>query len=93
MKQDDIKAGIIQAIVMRCSCELNLSNIVGDIFSYWGSQDDFEKTVVFRAMITLPVPVSATDADNIVDVISDWVKSKNEGPQHRGFPGGHPIRS
>ena len=30
---------------------------------------------MFRAMITLPVPVSATDADNIVDVISNWVKS------------------
>ena len=60
---------------MRCSCELNLSNIVGDIISYWGSQGDFEKTVVFRAMITLSVPVSATDADNIVDLISDWIKS------------------
>ena len=34
MKQEDIKAGIVQAMVMRCSCELNLSNIVGDIFSY-----------------------------------------------------------
>ena len=26
-------------------------------------------------MITLPVPVSATDADDIVDLISDWIKS------------------
>ena len=60
---------------MRCSCELNLSNIVGDTFSCRGSQGDFEKTVVFRAMITLPVPTSATDADNIVDLISDWVQS------------------
>ena len=30
---------------------------------------------MFRAMITLSVPVSATDADNIVDLISDWIKS------------------
>ena len=60
---------------MRCSCELNFSNIVGDTFSCRGSQGDFENTVVFRAMITLPVPASATDADNIVDLISDWVQS------------------
>ena len=60
---------------MRCSCELNFSNIVGDTFSCRGSQGDFENTVVFRAMITLPVPASATDADNIVDLINDWVQS------------------
>ena len=60
---------------MRCSCEFNSSNIIDNTFSCRGSQGDFEKTVVFRAMITLPVPASVSDADGIVDLISEWVQS------------------
>ena len=61
---------------MRCSCEFNSSNIIGDAFSCRGSQGEFSNTVVFRAMITLQVPVSISDADDIVNLISEWVQSK-----------------
>ena len=60
---------------MHCSCEFNSSTIIDDTFSCRGSQGDYEKTVVFRAKITLPVPVSVSDADSIVDIISEWVQS------------------
>ena len=60
---------------MRCSCEFNSSNIIDDTFSCRGSQGDYEKTVAFRAKITLPVPASISDADSIVDIISEWVQS------------------
>ena len=61
---------------MRCSCEFTSSNIMDDTFSCRGSQGEFRNTVVYRAMITLQVPTSITDADNIVVVLSEWVKSQ-----------------
>ena len=60
---------------MRCSCEFTSSNIIDDTFSCRGSQGEFRNTVVYRAMITLQVPASITDADNIVVVLSEWVES------------------
>ena len=60
---------------MRCSCEFTSSNIIDDNFSCRGSQGEFRNTVVYRAMITLQVPASITDADNIVVVLSEWVES------------------
>ena len=75
-KLGDIKAEIIQQIVMRCSCEFTSSNIIDDTFSCRGSQGEFRNTVVYRAIITLQVSASITDADNIVAVLSEWVESE-----------------
>ena len=61
---------------MRCSCEFTSSNIIDDTFSCRESQGEFRNTVVYRAMITLQVPTSITDADNIVVVLSEWVESE-----------------
>ena len=61
---------------MRCSCEFMSSNIIDDTFSCRGSQGQFRSTVVYRAMITLQVPVSVTNADDIVIVLSEWVGSE-----------------
>ena len=61
---------------MHCSCEFTSSNIIDDTFSCRGSQGQFRNTVVYRAMITLQVPASITDADNIVIVLSEWVGSE-----------------
>ena len=61
---------------MRCSCEFTSSNIIGDTFSCRGSQGEFRNTVVYRAMITLQVAASVTDADNIVTVLNEWVESE-----------------
>ena len=74
-KQSDIKEEIIQQVVMGCSCEFTSSNIIDDTFSCRGSQGEFRNTVVYRAMITLQVPASVTDANNIVVVLSEWVES------------------
>ena len=61
---------------MGCSCEFTSSNIIDDNFSCRGSQGEFRNTVVYRAIITLQVPASITDADNIVAVLSEWVESE-----------------
>ena len=61
---------------MRCSCEFTSNNVIDDTFSCRGSQGQFKNTVVYRAMITLQVPASITDADNIVIVLSEWVGSE-----------------
>ena len=61
--------------MIRCSCEFTSSNIIDDTFSCRGSQGEFRNTVVYRAMITLQVPATITDADNIVVVLSEWVES------------------
>ena len=63
-------------VVMRCSCEFTSSNIIDDTFSCRGSQGEFRNTVVYRAMITLQVAASVTDADNIVTVLNEWVESE-----------------
>ena len=61
---------------MRCSCEFTSNNIIDDTFSCQGSQGEFRNTVVYRAMITLQVPASVTDADDIVTDINQWVQTK-----------------
>ena len=61
---------------MRCSCEFTSNNIIDDTFSCRGSQGEFRKTVVYRAMIILQVPDSITDADDIVNDISQWVQTE-----------------
>ena len=61
---------------MLCSCEFTPNNIIDDAFSCQGSQGEFRNTVVYRAMITLQVPASITDADNIVTNINQWVQTK-----------------
>ena len=61
---------------MLCSCNFNSSNIIDDTFSCRASQEQFRNTVVYRAMITLQVPASMTDADDIVILLSDWVESE-----------------
>ena len=60
---------------MHCLCEFNSSNIIDDAFSCHGFQEEFRNTVVYRAMITLRVPFSVTDADDIVNLLSNWVES------------------
>ena len=62
--------------MMRCSCEFTSSNVTDDTFSCRGSQGQFRNTVVYRAMITLQVPASITDADDIITVLSEWVGSE-----------------
>jgi len=60
---------------MHCSCEFESSNITDYAFSCRGSQGQFRNTVVFRAIISLQVPASVTDANDIVKILSDWVES------------------
>ena len=61
---------------MRCSCEFTSSNIIEETFSCIGSRGQFRNTVVYRAMITLQVPASITDADDIVANINLWVQTE-----------------
>ena len=75
-KQSDIKRRITEEIMRNCLCKFTNSNITDDAFSCRGSQGEFRNAVVYRAMITLQVPASITDADNIVNLLSDWVESK-----------------
>ena len=72
----DIKEEIIKQVLMRCSCQFTTSNIISDTFSCRGSQREFEDTVVYRANITLQVPISITDADDIVTFINQWVQDQ-----------------
>ena len=72
----DIKEEIIKQVLMRCSCQFTTSNIISDTFSCRGSQGEFEDTVVYRANITLQVPTSITDADDIVTFINLWVQDQ-----------------
>ena len=72
----DIKEEIIKQVLMRCSCQFTTSNIISDTFSCRGSQGEFEDTVVYRANITIQVPISITDADNIVTLINLWVQDQ-----------------
>ena len=74
----DIKEEIIKQVLMPCSCQFTTSNIIDDTFSCRGSQGEFENTVVYRANITLQVPISITDANDIVTFINQWVQ--NEPP-------------
>ena len=61
---------------MFCSCKFTSKNIIEDTFSCRGSRGQFSNTVVYRAMITLQVPSSITDADDIVANISQWVQTE-----------------
>ena len=61
---------------MRCSCEFTSSNIIEETFSCRGSRGQFRNTVVYRAMITLQVPPSITDADDIFTNINQWVQTE-----------------
>ena len=61
---------------MLCSCEFTSNNIIGDAFSCQGSQGELSNTVVYRAMISLQVPASITDADSVVTNINQWVQTK-----------------
>ena len=61
---------------MVCSCEFTFNNIIDDAFSCKESQGQFGNTVVYRAMITLLVPTSITDADSIVTNIIQWVQTE-----------------
>ena len=61
---------------MLCSCEFASKNIIDDAFSCQGSRGQFGNTVVYRAMITLQICASITDADSIVMNISQWVQTK-----------------
>ena len=77
-KQMDIKEEIVKQVLMHCSCEFTTSNIISDTFSCRGSQGEFGDTVVYRANITMQVPISITDANDIVTYINQWVQ--NEPP-------------
>ena len=61
---------------MLCSCKFTSKNIIEDSFSCRGSIGQFSNTVVYRANITLQVPSSITDADDIVTIINQWVQTK-----------------
>ena len=61
---------------MLCSCKFTSKNIIEDSFSCRGSIGQFSNTVVYRAMITLQVPSSITDADDIVATINKWVQTE-----------------
>ena len=60
----------------QCSCDFNTGNIIDESFSCRGSQGQFIDTVVYRAMISLQVPASTNDADNIVILLGEWVESE-----------------
>ena len=60
----------------QCSCDFNTDNIIDESFSCRGSQGQFIDTVVYRAMISLQVPASTNDADNIVTLLGEWVESE-----------------
>ena len=75
-KQMNIKEEIIKQVLMRCSCQFTTSNIISDTFSCRGSQGEFEDTVVYRANITMQVPSSSTDADDIVTFINQWAQNE-----------------
>ena len=72
----DIKEEIIKQVVGPCSCQFTTSNIISDTFSCRGSQGKFEDTVVYRGNITLQVPISIKDADDIVTYINQWVQNE-----------------
>ena len=72
----DIKEEIIKQVVGPCSCQFTTSNIISDTFSCRGSQGEFENTVVYRANITLQVPISITNANDIVTYINQWVQDQ-----------------
>ena len=73
----DIKEEIVKQVLTRCSCQFTTDNIISDTFSCRGSQGEFENTVVYRANITLQLPVSITDADDIVTFINQWVQDES----------------
>lgn len=60
-----------------CSCNFNDDNIVEEAFSCRASTVDpsLKNTVVYRAKVTPQVPVSMIDANDIVQIIGDWVQS------------------
>ena len=62
---------------MMCSCNFNVDNIVEEVFSCRASTMDpnLEKTVVYRAKVTPQLPVSVTDANDIVQIIRTWIQS------------------
>ena len=70
-KLEDVKSEIKQAITPRCGCEFDIDN---EMFSCPQSQEESEDTVLFKARIVVRVPVSVTDADDVVNYINDWVK-------------------
>ena len=72
----DIKEEIINQVLVPCSCQFTTSNIISDTFSCRGSQGEFKDTVVYRGNITLQVPISITDADDIVTYINQWVQNE-----------------
>ena len=58
----------VEQVQMMCSCNFNVDNIVEEVFSCRASTMDpnLEKTVVYRAKVTPQLPVSVTDANDIV---------------------------
>ena len=62
---------------MMCSCNFNIDNIVEEVFSCRAStmHPNLEKTVVYRAKVTPQLPVSVTDANDIVQIIRTWIQS------------------
>jgi len=62
----------MEEITPRCSC---MFKIDGEIFSCRGAQGNFENTVVFRGRVTIQASASIVTAADVVNNISDWVKS------------------
>jgi len=62
----------MEEITPICSCTFK---IVNETFSCLGARGDFENTVVFRGRIIVQASAAIVAANDVVNVISNWVKS------------------
>ena len=72
-KLDEVGLEVTKAITPRCGCEFDIDN---ELFSCPETKGKLEDTVVFKARIVVRVPATVTDADDVVNVINNWVKLK-----------------
>jgi len=72
-KLEEVGLEVKKAIAPRCGCEFDINNAS---FSCLELQGGFEDTVLFKARIVVRIPVSVTDADDVVNYINDWVKEE-----------------
>jgi len=62
----------MEEITSRCSCTFNIES---ESFSCRGAQGDFENTVVFRGRVNVQASALNITADDVVNIIDDWVES------------------
>jgi len=62
----------MEEITSKCSCTFKVDS---ENFRCRGAQGNFENTVVFRGRITVHISALTISADDIVNIIDDWVGS------------------